>query len=67
MFELLLVAAGTLLTSYIYLKLAYARHQQYAQIPQLPNHILWGHLKTFGEFTARGVHDRHPGKSIIPE
>lgn len=61
MIEIVLVAAGAILVSYLYTKLAFARQKQYAHIPQLPSHILWGHLKTFGEFTARGVHDRHPG------
>ncbi|KAF3006162.1 hypothetical protein E8E14_008051 [Neopestalotiopsis sp. 37M] len=62
MIEIILIAAGAILVSYLYTKLAFARHKQYAHIPQLPSHILWGHLKTFGEFTARGVHDRHPDK-----
>jgi hypothetical protein len=61
MFEIFLIAIGTLLASYLYTKLSFARYKQYAHIPQLPNHLLWGHLKTFGEFTARGIHDRHPG------
>ncbi|KAM0811760.1 putative Cytochrome P450 [Seiridium cardinale] len=50
MFELFLIAAGTLLASYLYTKLRYMRNRQYAHIPQLPNHLLWGHLKTFGDF-----------------
>ncbi|KAI1078328.1 cytochrome P450 [Whalleya microplaca] len=62
MFRLFLIAAGTLLASYLYTRLRYARDRQYAHIPQLPNHILWGHLKTFGEFMSRGIHDRHPDK-----
>ncbi|KAK9795993.1 putative Cytochrome P450 [Seiridium cardinale] len=50
MFELFLIAAGTLLASYLYTKLRYMRNRQYAHIPQMPNHLLWGHLKTFGDF-----------------
>lgn len=61
MFKLLLIAAGTLLASYLYTRLRYVRDRQYAHIPQLPNHLLWGHLKTFGEYMSRGIHDRHPG------
>ncbi|KAK6085044.1 sterigmatocystin biosynthesis P450 monooxygenase stcS-like protein 3 [Seiridium cupressi] len=64
MFELFLIAAGTLLASYFYTKVRYMRNRQYARIPQLPNHLLWGHLKTLGEFMSRGIHDRHPGMSF---
>lgn len=62
MFRLFLAAAGALLASCLYSRLRYLRSKQYAHIPQLPNHILWGHLETFGEFTSRGIRDRHPGK-----
>lgn len=62
MFERFLVAAVALLASYLYIKLRYIRFRQYAHIPQLPNHLLLGHLKVFGEFMQRGVHDRHPDK-----
>ncbi|KAI1208156.1 cytochrome P450 [Annulohypoxylon truncatum] len=62
MFKLFLAAAGTLLVTYLYMRLRYVRDKQYAHIPQLPNHILWGHLKVFGEFMSRGIHDRHPDK-----
>ncbi|KAI1396057.1 cytochrome P450 [Hypoxylon fuscum] len=62
MFEIFLLAAATLLVSYLYTKLRYLRFRQYAHLPQLPNHLLWGHLKIFGEFMNRGIHDRHPDK-----
>ncbi|KAI0887011.1 cytochrome P450 [Annulohypoxylon maeteangense] len=62
MIELFLFAIVALLFSYLYTKLKYLRLLQYAHIPQLPNHLLWGHLKTFGEFMQRGIHDRHPDK-----
>lgn len=61
MVQLGLVTAGVLLASYLYSRLRYVRGRQYAHIPQLPNHLLWGHLKSFGELMNRGVHDRHPG------
>ncbi|KAI1091595.1 cytochrome P450 [Rostrohypoxylon terebratum] len=56
----LLTAIITLLGSYLYIKLRYARFGQYAHMPQLPNHLLWGHLKVFGEFIRHRIHDRHP-------
>lgn len=61
MLRLFLFAIVALLGSYLYTKLRFARFGQYAHIPQLPNHLLWGHLKVFGEFIHRGIHDRHPG------
>lgn len=61
MLRLFLAAAGALLASYLYWRLRYARSKQFAHIPQLPNHLLWGHLKAFDEFMKRGIHDRHPG------
>ncbi|KAI1440775.1 cytochrome P450 [Annulohypoxylon stygium] len=60
MIALFLFAIVALLGSYLYTKLRFARFGQYAHIPQLPNHLLWGHLKVFGEFIHRGIHDRHP-------
>jgi hypothetical protein len=61
MIQLFLVAAGVLLASYLYTRLTYVRSRQFAHIPQLPNHLLWGHLKSFNEFMTQGIHDRHPG------
>ena len=61
MFNIFLLTGVALLASYLYRKLRYARLEQYAHIPQLPNHLLFGHLKVFGEFMNRGIHDRHPG------
>ncbi|RYC57895.1 hypothetical protein CHU98_g8307 [Xylaria longipes] len=60
MLQLFLLAVAALLASYLFTRLKYVRSSQYAYIPQLPNHLLWGHLKTFGEFTHRGIQDRHP-------
>jgi len=65
MFGLYLLSAAILLASYLYARLNYVRFRQYAHIPQLPNHLLWGHLKTFGKFMQRGKHDRHPG--MLPD
>ncbi|KAI0024888.1 cytochrome P450 [Xylariomycetidae sp. FL0641] len=62
MLKPLILAVATAIASYLYLRLRYLRFQQYAHIPQLPNHLLWGHLKVFGEFMARGIQDRHPDK-----
>jgi hypothetical protein len=61
MLELYLLATATLLVSYFYARLNYVRFRQYAHIPQLLNHLLWGHLKIFDEFIQRGICDRHPG------
>ncbi|KAL1849133.1 hypothetical protein Daus18300_013382 [Diaporthe australafricana] len=60
MFRLFLAAAIAVLVSYVFTRLRYVRGRQYAHIPQLPNHLLWGHLKVFGEFMSRGIYDRHP-------
>ncbi|KAI0378394.1 cytochrome P450 [Hypomontagnella monticulosa] len=62
MINFFLFAIVAVLAPYLYTKLKYLRLTQYAHIPQLPNHLLWGHLKTFGEFMQRGIHDRHPDK-----
>lgn len=62
MLRLFLAAAVALAASYLFTRLKYMRGRQYAHIPQLPNHLLWGHLKVFGEFMSRGIYDRHPGK-----
>ncbi|KAJ2983342.1 hypothetical protein NUW58_g6267 [Xylaria curta] len=60
MLSLLLVAGATLLALYSYNRLRYLRFSQYAHIPQVPSHLIWGHLKAFGELTRRGIPDRHP-------
>ncbi|KAI1763246.1 cytochrome P450 [Hypoxylon sp. FL1150] len=62
MFGLFVIAAAMLLASYLYIKLRYVRFEQYSHIPQLPSHLVWGHLQVFGEFMSRGIHDRHPDK-----
>ncbi|KAM7191691.1 Cytochrome P450 [Rhypophila sp. PSN 637] len=65
-----LFTAATLLFSYLctkVTKLRYLRFAQYAHIPQLPTSLLWGHLKTLGEFTKRGINDRHPALDNIFE
>ncbi|KAI1132888.1 cytochrome P450 [Nemania abortiva] len=62
MLSLLLIAAATLLALYSYNRLRYLRFTQYAHIPQVPSHLLWGHLKALGEQTSRGIPDRHPDK-----
>ncbi|KAI0404661.1 cytochrome P450 [Xylaria palmicola] len=62
MLSLLFVAAVTLLALYSYNRLRYLRFTQYAHIPQVPSHLLLGHLKAFGELTRRGIPDRHPDK-----
>jgi hypothetical protein len=61
MLKPVLLATATLFVSYLYSRLKYIRHKQYAHIPQLPNHIIWGHLKILADFMSRGVPDRHPG------
>lgn len=65
MLKTFLIAAGVLVASYLYNRLKYLRGRQYAHIPQLPNHLLWGHLKTFGEYMSQGIHDRHPGTPLV--
>ncbi|KAI0107469.1 cytochrome P450 [Nemania sp. FL0031] len=62
MFKLIVLTGAALLVSYLFSRLWYLRFTQYGHIPQLPSHLLWGHLKLFGEFTSRGVQDRHPDK-----
>ncbi|KAI0425614.1 cytochrome P450 [Xylaria sp. FL1042] len=62
MLNLIVFAGATLLASYLYFRLRYIRYSQYAHIPQLPNHLLWGHLKIFGELASRGIRDRHPDR-----
>ncbi|KAI1346032.1 cytochrome P450 [Xylaria sp. FL0043] len=62
MLLLFLIAGATVLASYFYTRLRYLRFAQYAHIPQLPPSLLLGHLKAFGEFTQRGIPDRHPDK-----
>ncbi|KAI0813897.1 cytochrome P450 [Xylaria sp. FL0064] len=62
MLSLFLIAGATVLASYLYTRLRYLRFAQYAHIPQLPPNLLLGHLKAFGEFTQRGIPDRHPDK-----
>ncbi|KAI1179244.1 cytochrome P450 [Nemania sp. FL0916] len=54
------LAGAALLASYFFTRLRYLRLKQYAHIPQLPNHLLWGHLKIYNEFTQRGIANRHP-------
>ncbi|KAI1147219.1 cytochrome P450 [Nemania diffusa] len=49
MLNLIVLALVTVLASYLYWKLRYMRFSQYADIPQLPNHLVWGHLKIFEE------------------
>ncbi|KAI0117823.1 cytochrome P450 [Nemania sp. FL0031] len=62
MLSLFLIAGATVLASYFYTRLRYLRFTQHAHIPQLPPNFLLGHLKTFREFTQRGIPDRHPDK-----
>ncbi|KAI0199111.1 cytochrome P450 [Astrocystis sublimbata] len=60
MLRLLLFAGAVLLLTYLLTRLRHARFSQYAHIPQVPNHLIWGHLKIFGELSRRGVPaDRH--------
>ncbi|KFA48316.1 hypothetical protein S40293_04497 [Stachybotrys chartarum IBT 40293] len=55
-----LLATATLLATYLFTRLRYLRYRQYAYLPQLPSNLLLGHLKAFGEFSQRGITDRHP-------
>ncbi|KAH9909534.1 cytochrome P450 [Xylariomycetidae sp. FL2044] len=64
MLGIIVIAVSTVVASYLYSRLRYGRYTQYAHIPQLPNHLLWGHLKAFGEFTSRGIPDRHTDKIL---
>lgn len=57
----LLLAALVLLASYLYNKLRYKRLRQYANFPQLPASVLFGHLKVFDEYIERGAADRDSG------
>ncbi|KAK4461333.1 cytochrome P450 [Cladorrhinum samala] len=57
------LAALSLLVPYLYSlyrRLHQKRFDQYATIPQLQNHLLFGHLKHMGEFMKQGAADAHP-------
>ncbi|EGX93679.1 Protein kinase-like domain [Cordyceps militaris CM01] len=55
-----LLAASALLLTHVYLKLRQRRFKQFAQLPQLPTSLVWGHLRLYSEFRSRGPKDRHP-------
>lgn len=55
------VAAAVLLGTYLYSQLHYKRFKQYAQFPQLPTSLLFGHLKYLDQFIRSGKLNGHPG------
>ncbi|KAF4460676.1 cytochrome P450 [Fusarium albosuccineum] len=56
----IVVAALSLLVTYLYTTLRFKRFKQYAHLPQLPPSLLWGHMRVYDEFMKRGNKDRHP-------
>ncbi|OTB07439.1 hypothetical protein M426DRAFT_20136 [Hypoxylon sp. CI-4A] len=56
----LTIASLLVTATYLYIKLYSKRFKQNAHLPQLPPSLLWGHLRTFDDFTKRGIKDRHP-------
>lgn len=52
--------------TYLYRSLYHKRFKRNAHLPQLPNSLLWGHLRLFDDFTKQGKTDRHPGKMHPP-
>lgn len=63
--EALTIALLLVTATYLYINLYYKRFKQNAHLPHLPPSLLWGHLKTFDDFTKRGIRDRHPGKNFL--
>ncbi|KAI1204237.1 cytochrome P450 [Annulohypoxylon truncatum] len=61
----LLAAAAVLALSFSYSKLRYIRFRQYAHFPQLPNSLVLGHLKVFGEFIKRNKPNAHEDLAIV--
>ncbi|VUC21474.1 unnamed protein product [Clonostachys rosea] len=60
MFNHLVLAALSLITTYLFIQLRYKRLQQFAHLPQLPPSLVWGHMIVYDEFSKRGKKDRHP-------
>lgn len=54
------IAASTLLVTYLCVKLRYKRLTQYGHLPQLPPSVVWGHMLAYDEYSKRGEADRHP-------
>ncbi|RAH60890.1 cytochrome P450 monooxygenase [Aspergillus piperis CBS 112811] len=45
--------------SYFISRIRYSRFKKYADWPQLPPSLIWGHMKALHEFIARGEERRH--------
>ncbi|KAM5377897.1 hypothetical protein ACJZ2D_004801 [Fusarium nematophilum] len=56
----LVLAAMSLLITYLFMKLHFKRFKQYAHIPQLPPSLIWGHMLVYDKFSKRGPKDQHP-------
>ncbi|KAK2601828.1 hypothetical protein QQS21_004611 [Conoideocrella luteorostrata] len=61
----LLVAATVLILAFCCRKLQYIRFRQHAQFPQLPASLVFGHLKTFGDFIKRNKPGAHADLAIV--
>ena len=64
MLKPILLAALSLMATYLYNKLHYKRFKQYAQLPQMPPTLMLGNLKTLDDLIKRGEPDRHPGRYL---
>lgn len=62
-----LLALLPLLAFYLYQRLYYHRFQEFANWPQLPTSLIWGHLKQLGVFIDKGEKNRHAGMSVTPK
>lgn len=62
----ILLASLPFVAIYLYQTLRYLRKKQYAEWPQPPSSLLWGHMKILHEFIERGESKRHFGPSPCP-
>ncbi|KAI2471378.1 cytochrome P450 [Annulohypoxylon bovei var. microspora] len=61
----LLIAATVLVISFAYSRLRYIRFRQYTDYPQLPNTLVFGHLKVYGDFAKRNKPNAHADPAIV--
>lgn len=61
MLRTILVAAIPLLILFLVHKIRYSRTTQYADFPQLPRSLLWGHLKALNEVIKSSKPNLHIG------
>jgi hypothetical protein len=59
----IVLAALALIGTFLYRRLRYKRFDQHAGFPQMPVHLLLGHLMTIDNFMKDVPSDGHPGAS----